>query len=133
MSYRRLFYARDKNLNVIHIDMLSQKEGTYFCPFCKERVSPRMGDKRVWHFAHIGNTCSNLSEENSGEDADLLEMTMDIPVLDQVEVPQDCKAYLCPLCNQTGAKDYGVKWKGSIFICKECYGSLDGNVLEKLG
>ncbi len=52
-------YALDEHQNVIYIHDVNQenrKEHTYHCIECGEELIPRLGTKRVLHFAHKCNT-----------------------------------------------------------------------------
>src|SRR3989338_7772249 len=109
MGDRKLFYARDINMNIVHVDRIKEKEEIYYCPFCKELVIPRMGEKKVWHFAHVGQTCSKVAEELANDS--LQEFATEVSVISNIEVPQDCSTYLCPFCTKTGSKKYGIAWK----------------------
>lgn len=142
MGQRKLFYAKTKDNSIVHIDYIEKDvKEDLLCPFCNEKVIPRQGEMNIWHFAHSGDPCSH-SYDNL--EPDMRRLITENEMLDrfaegkksfsvsQIEVPQDSKEFQCPLCFEIGSKSYGMKWKGNLYICKECYSNLSGEVPEKL-
>ena len=57
-----LWYAKDKNDNIVTIDKINDKnkKEKYYCPICDGEVLARTGDKKIHHFAHIDKSnCTN--------------------------------------------------------------------------
>lgn len=46
-----MFIAIDENNNKVHA-FSADKTHKYYCPVCREEVTPRQGDINEWHFAH---------------------------------------------------------------------------------
>lgn len=44
-------YANNSSNELINVSY-AQRGGTYFCPICKELMTPHMGKVRRWHFVH---------------------------------------------------------------------------------
>lgn len=41
-----------------------RSETTFRCPICKEVVRLRLGEKRIWHFAHVENSTCHIEYEH---------------------------------------------------------------------
>ncbi len=125
---RKLFYAVDKNGNKVLIDSLREKEGDFFCPFCKKKVVPKMGEKKVWHFAHIGGECVS-----SGYEEGMNRSLGDYKVnkIDVSDIPFETDKFTCKLCGTASMKENGVKLAAG-FICKECYKNRDVSEIREL-
>lgn len=54
------------NENIIHISELKKEKKGYdykcYCCSCNEKLTPRLGNKNAWHFAHKSETCNNALE-----------------------------------------------------------------------
>ena len=131
MGDRKLFYAKDNNQNIVHVDRIREKDGKYFCPFCKCEVLPKMGTKKTWHFAHKNN--EHKCEFNEVVESQLIEeFKRNVNAVENIDVPQDCQNYMCPFCRNAGNKDYAVTWRSNIFICKSCFQDMNGQDLDKV-
>jgi ribosomal protein L37AE/L43A len=140
VGQRKLFYAKTTDEVVLHIDSIDKElNEELFCPFCKEKVIPKQGDMKIWHFAHAGNPCSHSYDKL---DSEMKRMMTDNKLVSdfvntsfsvsKLEVPQDCKEFQCTLCFRIGNKDYGVAWKNNLYLCKTCFADLNGELPEKL-
>lgn len=50
-------YAHDEHRNIVPINKVNKEnKSTYYCITCGERMIPRIGTKKVAHFAHKGNS-----------------------------------------------------------------------------
>lgn len=141
MKDRKLFQAKDSNGYLHYIDNLDKKKirtdkTEFFCPHCRQGVMPRMGEKRVWHFAHIDKPCDKLTSQSDPE-ADGNKKTKDIwSFTTKYKVGSDFKidpdSYQCEFCKKIKSKKYGIKWSEKIYLCKECYRQLDSDMIEQL-
>ncbi len=143
MGQRKLFYAMTSDNVVVHIDYVGKDnlKEVLLCPFCSERVTPRQGERNIWHFAHMGEPCSHSYDRLDPdirkliEGNEVLEKFIDEKrafTVDQIEVPQDSKEFQCPLCFGIGNKEFGKKWRGNLYICNECFSNLNGEFSESL-
>jgi len=143
MGQRKLFYAKTKDNAVIHIDYVEKgvDREELLCPFCNSKVIAKQGETNTWHFAHEGDPCSHSYDKldpemrkiiSGNELLDKFSSGLRSFSVSQIEVPQDSKEFQCPLCFEIGSKNYGMKWKGNLYICKDCFSNLSGNIPEKL-
>src|SRR3989344_8497475 len=132
MGDRKLFYARDKNQSIVHVDKIKERTESFYCPFCKGEVIPKLGGKKIWHFAHKSNDkrCDFNEVVESQMIGNFVEDT--IQNIENIEVPHDCENYLCPFCRNTGNKDFAVVWKSNIYICKNCFLDMNGEDAKRL-
>lgn len=147
MKKRLLFLAKDRQGNVHNIDNIdkankvdkSDKLGKadnvdkanklekankeeFFCPHCSETVVPKMGEQKVWHFAHKDRPCK---PSYSGEPDKSTDSKID---LDKFGTTQTWKEnttvspdFLCFKCKKRFMKQLGLKWEGNEYICRACY------------
>lgn len=135
MGERKLFYAKGVPKDLIHIDKLTKEQHEdmdYFCPFCGERVIPRLGEQKIWHFAHLGPPC-NMSQKYEYDykklDQFMKKKTISI---DDVRVPQDSREYQCLVCNRIGSKRYGKRVAKNIYVCNDCFKLLSPQELQEI-
>lgn len=129
MNKRQLFYAKDANgvkINIDDVDKTSDSTGKYTCPFCKEEVVAKCGEKNVWHFAHKDKVCSYLNiKSGDGLSDGKLEFESESSVdLDSVQIGSDCKDFLCVQCKKKFRKDEGLKWNSTEYVCRDCFGKM---------
>ncbi len=142
MRYRKLFQAKDSNGCMQYIDNLDKakikKEKTeFFCPHCSQKVLPRMGEKKAWHFAHIDKPCNKLRMSSEGDIEAESKKTKEIwSFTTKYKVGSDFKidrgSYQCEFCRKIQLKKYGIKWSNRIYLCKECYKQLDSKRIDQL-
>lgn len=130
MSDRKLFYAKDAIGNRILIDKLLDREQKLFCPHCNEEVIPKMGQKNVWHFSHIGKECKFLSK-NSTKTENKKFGDYNFSEVENIDVTESNK-YCCKICNGTRSKESGRRIKDSIWVCKTCYVNASHSVIDEL-
>ena len=124
---RKLFYAIDGKGKRVLIDQIIDRDAEYFCPFCKGKVIPKMGEKNVWHFSHVGESCL-LGKSDVGADGDL--SSFGEGVVDSSEIPFETDKFTCKICNSACSKENGVDL-GNGWICKECYKNSGTDELKK--
>jgi hypothetical protein len=127
-SQRKLFFAKDKEDNVVIIDRLKPGiiNNKFSCPHCNEEVIPKMGDTNIWHFAHKGKVCDALIDNKPDEtpSKNLFEFTD--KYTDKIDIKLgNSKNFLCKVCKRTFSKESGIRWDDNDYICKECYLSMD--------
>jgi hypothetical protein len=139
MPDRKLFYAKGVMRTLVHIDRVKKHKKEffeYFCPFCGEKVFPKMGDKKVWHFAHASGSACSKSEREELNNMKLMEFAKSdkVKMLDvsDIEIGDDCKEYECEMCRKVGNKQYAQKFKGNKYICNACYKNLDQEEINRL-
>ncbi len=142
MKYRKLFQAKDEEGYLHYIDNLDkeeikEKKKSFSCPHCKQKVMPKMGEKNVWHFAHVDKPCDklrissdNLSSDESKKTKNILSFTKKFKAGNDFKInPDSCQ---CEFCKKIQSKEYSIKWSENIYICKECYKQLDSKRIELL-
>jgi ribosomal protein L37AE/L43A len=142
MAQRKLFYAKTKENAVVHIDYVEKAlREDLFCPYCQDKVIPKQGEFKIWHFAHSGEPCSHSYDKLEPEMRRLITNSEELSKfsdeinslsVSQIEVPQDCKEFQCTLCFRVGNKEYGKKWKQNLYICNSCFSDLNGDLPERL-
>lgn len=121
---RKLFYAIDVDGRKINIDSLNDesREIKLFCPFCKNEVIPKMGNQKIWHFAHI-SLCK------IDEDLTLDKFTDKTISIDDIKFETD--KFTCGLCKFACDKSNGINFDGR-WICNECFKGKDAQTIRKL-
>ena len=142
MKYRKLFQAKDEEGYLHYIDNLDkeeikEKKKSFLCPHCKQKVMPKMGEKNVWHFAHVDKPCDklrissdNLSSDESKKTKNILSFTKKFKAGNDFKInPDSCQ---CEFCKKIQSKKYSINWSKNLYICKECYKQLDSKKIEQL-
>ena len=140
MKYRKLFQAKDKKGKLHFIDNLKKgrvKKMTFSCPHCSQKVTPRMGKKNVWHFAHKDKACEKLiisSRNEVQKEEDKTKGIWSFTTKFKVgsDFKMDPKSYQCEFCKVIQSKEYGVKWSDDVYVCKPCYSQLDSERINHL-
>ena len=121
---RQLFIALDADGKKVHVDEVDKESRMGFrCPYCKDSVLPKMGEKNVWHFAHRGAPCGYLLLKVPDGSVDgKLDFSGEKKIdLDSVDIGGECEKFLCVKCKKRSNKESGHRWKGNEFICPECF------------
>jgi hypothetical protein len=113
---RKLFYALSDGKRIL-VDRLTDREKKFLCPHCRKPVIPKMGEEKVWHFAHVGEPCSFL-RKSGGKEGSLAGLpTVELSAF---AMPTDEGRFGCRVCRKTGKKEGAVK-VGDGWVCRECY------------
>ncbi|MBD3259239.1 hypothetical protein GF371_01250 [Candidatus Woesearchaeota archaeon] len=139
MPERKLFYAKGVMRTLVHIDRVKKHKKDlfeYFCPFCGDKVFPKMGEKKVWHFAHASGHACSKSEREEMNNMKLMEFAKSdkVKMIDvaDIEIGDDCPDYQCEVCGKIGNKRYAQKFKGNRYMCNSCYKSFDPEEINRL-
>jgi predicted SprT family Zn-dependent metalloprotease len=129
MKSRELFYAMDSNGVKHHIDKLDKveaKNSRFFCPHCKAMVVPKMGDQKIWHFAHKGEVCDFLRKRDSvsTKSMSLSDFSKKTIAVDEFKFSKDSHLFECEICHDTTNKINGVKWQDNKYVCKKCFDDM---------
>jgi len=124
MKKRKLFVALDAAGKKVMVDSVDKESrGTYLCPYCKKEVVARLGEQKVWHFAHKEEVCEYLNMKSSDGSADSkLDLSgVGTVELDSVDMGTDSRDFLCVKCKKRFNKSSGLKWEGNEYVCRECF------------
>ena len=129
MKTRELFCAVDSagvRYNIDKLDKTEARNSKFFCPHCDAEVTPKMGEQKIWHFAHKGELCKYLLRKDAVDSApttlgDFSEKTVSVK---EFKFSKDPHLFECEKCHTTTNKINGVKWEGDSYICLSCYGKM---------
>ncbi len=133
---RQLYIAIDSKSNRVKIEDVDRvdcdvdgdngevnRSEKYFCPYCKQEVIPKMGNKKVWHFCHKGEVCEylNIKKRDKLIDAELDFSDTRGALLSELDIGSDCEDFMCVECKGRFSKKGGIRWKDNEYICRECF------------
>ena len=129
MKERKLFYALLLNGEKIKVEKVINKKEKFFCPHCRERVVPKMGDNKQWHFSHLNSKCGSLKKDDLSR----------IKSLDNFKTKEeatftaaDLDTFFCPFCKAVSRKENGVKVSESKHVCKNCFRNLPADRINEI-
>ena len=122
MKRRQLSVAFDEEGKRVPIDSV-ERERKYLCPYCTREVIPKMGEKKVWHFAHKGEVCEylNIKTKDGLRDAQLDLQSIPTKSVSDIDIGEGCARFMCLKCRKAFRKEGGVKWERNEYVCKECF------------
>jgi len=113
---RQLFIAIDKYNKKYNIDNLKKENipNQLYCPYCKREVIPKIGTKKIPHFAHKTSECN--IEKSKQEQLKEFNIIINEEYFKKIE----SDLFMCPICKSTVKKEYGIKLDERRYICKNC-------------